>query len=104
MRAYGWVVGAGALLTGLAVLAAGLQLSGYDAPAALGALWSGAFGSWYALTSATLVRAVPLIVIGLGLAAAAYGLEGAASGFVVLCGVAAGALAAVALRRSLRSA
>jgi MFS family permease len=46
--------------------------------------------------------AVP--VIGLGLAAAAYGLEGAASGFVVLCGVAAGALAAVALRRSLRSA
>ncbi|MDR6556090.1 putative MFS family arabinose efflux permease [Arthrobacter pascens] len=46
--------------------------------------------------------AVP--VIGLGLAAAAYGLEGAASGFVVLCGIAAGALAAVALRRSLRSA
>lgn len=46
--------------------------------------------------------AVP--VIGLGLAAAAYGLEGAASGFVVLCGVAAGALAAVSLRRSLRSA
>lgn len=70
MRAYGWLVGAGALLAGLAVLAAGLQLSGYDAPAALGALWSGAFGSWYALTSATLVRAVPLIVIGLGLALA----------------------------------
>ena len=59
MRAYGWLVGAGALLAGLAVLAAGLQLSGYDAPAALGALWSGAFGSWDALTSATLVRAVP---------------------------------------------
>lgn len=46
--------------------------------------------------------AVP--VIALGLAAAAYGLEGAASGFVVLCGIAAGSLAAVALRRSLRSA
>lgn len=50
------------------MLAAGLQLAGYDAPAALGALWQGAAGSWYALTSATLVRAVPLIVIGLGVA------------------------------------
>jgi simple sugar transport system permease protein len=53
---------------GLAVLAAGLTLAGYDAGAALAALWSGAFGSWYAFTSATLVRAVPLILIGLGLA------------------------------------
>src|SRR5262245_64631054 len=33
----------------------------------MGALWRGAFGSWYALTSATLVRAVPLITIGLGI-------------------------------------
>lgn len=57
-----------ALLAGLAILAAGLQLAGYDAIAALGALWSGAFGSWYAFTSATLVRSVPLIVIGLGIA------------------------------------
>jgi hypothetical protein len=31
---------------GLAVLAAGLTLAGYDAGAALTALWSGAFGSW----------------------------------------------------------
>jgi simple sugar transport system permease protein len=46
----------------------GLELAGYDAGRALGALWSGAFGSWYALTSATLVRSVPLVVIGLGLA------------------------------------
>jgi len=59
-----------AVLLGLAVLAAGLQLAGYDAPAALAALWQGAVGSWYALTSATLVRAVPLIVIGLGIALA----------------------------------
>lgn len=59
-----------ALGLGLAFLAAGLQLAGYDAPAALGALWQGAAGSWYALTSATLVRAVPLIVIGLGVALA----------------------------------
>ena len=53
---------------GLAVLAAGLSLAGYDAGAALAALWAGAFGSWYAFTSATLVRAVPLILIGLGIA------------------------------------
>ena len=73
MRADGWLVGAGALLAGLVVLAAGLQVAGYDAGLALGALWSGAFGSWYALTSATLVRAVPLIIIGLGLALAFRG-------------------------------
>jgi simple sugar transport system permease protein len=58
---------------GLLVLAAGLQLAGYDAAAALGALWRGAFGSWYAFTSATLVRAVPLIIIGLGIALAFRG-------------------------------
>jgi general nucleoside transport system permease protein len=70
MRAHGWIVGAGALLAGLTVLALGLELTGYDAGSALGALWSGAFGSWYAITSATLVRAVPIIIIGLGLALA----------------------------------
>lgn len=59
-----------AVLLGLAVLAVGLQLAGYDAPAALAALWQGAFGSWYAFTSATLVRSVPVIVIGLGIALA----------------------------------
>jgi simple sugar transport system permease protein len=47
-----------------------LELAGYPAPTALGALWSGAFGSWYAFTSATLVRAIPLIIIGLGIALA----------------------------------
>lgn len=63
----GVVVAAGAVGFGLMVLALGLTLFGYDAPVALGALWRGAFGSWYALSSATLVRAVPLVVIGLGL-------------------------------------
>jgi ABC-type uncharacterized transport system permease subunit len=67
-RAHGWIVGAGALLAGLAVLALGLEMAGYHGGAALGALWSGGFGSWYAITSATLVRAIPLIIIGLGLA------------------------------------
>ena len=59
-----------ALALGLAVLAAGLQAAGYDAAAALAALWRGAAGSWYALTSATLVRAIPLSIIGLGIALA----------------------------------
>ncbi len=58
------------MVLGLVILTAGLELGGYDAAAALAALWQGAAGSWYALTSATLVRAVPLIVIGLGIALA----------------------------------
>ena len=58
------------MVLGIAVLAAGLQAAGYDAVAALAALWRGAFGSWYALTSATLVRSVPLVIIGLGIALA----------------------------------
>jgi simple sugar transport system permease protein len=62
-----------AVLLGLLGLAVGLQVAGYDAAAALAALWQGAAGSWYALTSATLVRAVPLIIIGLGIALAFRG-------------------------------
>jgi simple sugar transport system permease protein len=57
----------------LLLLAAGLALGGYDAGDALGALWRGAFGSWYVITSATLVRATPLIVIALGFALALRG-------------------------------
>ncbi len=59
-----------ALAAGLGLLAAGLALAGYDPAAALGAMWRGAFGSWTAFTSATLLRATPLIVIGLGFALA----------------------------------
>jgi ABC-type uncharacterized transport system permease subunit len=62
-----------ALLLGLIVLIAGLEAGGYDAVTALGALWSGSFGSWYSFTSATLVRAIPLVLIGLGLAVAFRG-------------------------------
>jgi simple sugar transport system permease protein len=61
-------VAALALAAGLAVLVIGLEAGGFDAILALGALWRGAFGSWDALSSATLVRATPLIVIGLGFA------------------------------------
>jgi ABC-type uncharacterized transport system permease subunit len=63
-----WALAAVAL--GLCALALGLQVAGYDAATALGALWSGAFGSWYAFTSTALVHAVPLILIGLGIAVA----------------------------------
>jgi len=71
MKALGWA--AGAVLLGLATLFLGLEAAGFDAGAALGALWLGAFGSWDAFTSATLVRAVPLILIGLGIAIAFRG-------------------------------
>lgn len=57
-----------ALAIGTMVLVVGLEATGFDSRQALAAMWRGAFGSWYALTSATLVRAVPLIVIGLGTA------------------------------------
>jgi simple sugar transport system permease protein len=66
VRAY--AVGAAAVLAGLACLALALLVAGYDAGAALGALWRGAFGSWYAFASGTLVRATPLIFVGLAVA------------------------------------
>jgi general nucleoside transport system permease protein len=59
-----------ALGIGFLVLGVGLALAGYDPVLALGALWRGAFGSWYAITSGTLVRSVPLILLGLGVALA----------------------------------
>ncbi len=57
-----------ALGLGLAVLVAFLAVAGFDAPAALAALWRGAFGSWYAVSSVTLVHATPLILLGLAFA------------------------------------
>jgi general nucleoside transport system permease protein len=47
-----------------------LALGGYDVRLALGALWTGSLGSWYALTSATLVRAIPLMLSGCAVALA----------------------------------
>ncbi len=64
------LTGLAALAVGFVVLALGLSVAGYDPVLSLGALWRGAFGSWYAITSATLVRAVPLIILGLGIALA----------------------------------
>jgi len=68
-----WLVALGAVASGGVALALGLELAGYDATAALLALWDGAFGSWYAFSSATMVRAVPLIVVALGFAFAFQG-------------------------------
>jgi general nucleoside transport system permease protein len=47
-----------------------LMVMGYDAGAALIALWRGSLGSWYAFGSATLVRATPLMLAGLAVAVA----------------------------------
>src|SRR5918992_1507702 len=54
----------------LALLAGVLHFAGYDAGRALAALWRGSFGSSNAFLSATLVRATPLLLAGLGVALA----------------------------------
>jgi general nucleoside transport system permease protein len=62
-----WVAGAlVALLLPLVLDALGWSQSGD----AMRALWNGSFGSWYAITSGTLVRATPLILTGLAVALA----------------------------------
>lgn len=62
-------VGAVAALI-LAAITFLLLLGGFDVGRALGALWLGSVGSWYALTSATLVRAIPLMLTGCAIAVA----------------------------------
>lgn len=62
-----------ATASGLVLLALVLAVLGFDPVRAFGALWNGSFGSWYALTSATLVRATPLILLGLGFSLAFRG-------------------------------
>ncbi|MBK6423377.1 MAG: ABC transporter permease [Gemmatimonadetes bacterium] len=56
-----------ALAAGLLLLAVGLEGAGYSAGPALAALWRGAFGSPDAILSSLLPRAIPLIIIGLGI-------------------------------------
>ena len=62
-----------AMAIGLLILAVGLESAGYPAVPALAALWRGAFGSPDAILSALLPRAVPLILIGLGIGIAFRG-------------------------------
>ena len=50
-----------------------LLLVGFPMLPALKALWTGSFGSWYAFTSATLIRAVPLLLTGCAVALAFRG-------------------------------
>ena len=65
-RAAGLLVTCVSLLLAIAVLVSVLAvLSGHDPFLALDALWRGSFGSRYAVLSATLVRATPLILTGL---------------------------------------
>ena len=47
-----------------------LAIGGYDVRLALAALWTGSVGSWYSFTSATLVRAIPLMLSGGAIAVA----------------------------------
>jgi ABC-type uncharacterized transport system permease subunit len=60
----------GVLALSIALLAGVLHVAGYDAVRALAALWSGSLGSANAFLSATLVRATPLMLAGLGIALA----------------------------------
>ena len=64
MRASGATM---AVIVAIALIAA---LGGPNAQAALRALWRGSVGSWYAITSATLVRAIPLMLTGTAVAIA----------------------------------
>ena len=63
-----WILVAAALALAIAVSIAFLAASGIDISAASRAFVAGAFGSSYAIFSATLVRAVPLILTGLAVA------------------------------------
>jgi simple sugar transport system permease protein len=63
----GTLLALGSIGIGLLALGLGLTASGYDAPAALAALFRGGFGSEEAILSGLLPRAVPLILIGLGI-------------------------------------
>lgn len=63
-----WTAPALAVVIALSLLTIGLTLAGYDAVAALRAMGDAAFGSPYAFVSQTLLRATPLILVGLGVA------------------------------------
>jgi simple sugar transport system permease protein len=68
------VVHAAAMLLAIAAATSVLLAAGgYSVGAGLAALWTGSIGSWYALTSATLVRTVPLLGTGVAVAIAFRG-------------------------------
>ncbi len=59
-----------AMIATVVLLVSVLAVAGYAPLEALGAFWGGTFGSWYSLTSGTLVRATPLIIAGIATAVA----------------------------------
>ncbi len=58
------------LAIAIAMLAMLLVATGHEVAPALSAMVRGAFGSWYAITSATIVRMVPLALAGLAVSVA----------------------------------
>lgn len=75
-----------------------LLVAGYSVGGGLAALWNGSVGSWYAFTSATLVRTVPLVLTGAAVALAfrAGVLNIGAEGQLLLGAAAAAAVALAA--------
>ena len=67
-RAFVPILVGGILLTG--VLIALFVAGGYPIVRSLSAMWTGSFGTWYSFTSATLIRAIPLMLTGCGVAVA----------------------------------
>jgi simple sugar transport system permease protein len=75
-----------------------LFAGGYAVDSGLAALWRGSLGSWYAFTSATLVRAVPLMLTGVAVAIAfRAGVLNIGAEGQLLAGAAAGAAVALSL-------
>jgi simple sugar transport system permease protein len=71
---------------------------GYSVSSGLAALWRGSLGSWYAFTSATLVRAIPLMLTGVAVAIAfRAGVLNIGAEGQLLVGAAAGAAVALSL-------
>ncbi len=91
----GAVTAAIAVAAAVVMIAATLALMEIDAASALAAFWRGSFGTRYALASATLVRAVPLILAGLAVAIAfRAGVFNIGAEGQLLAGAAAGAAVA----------
>lgn len=96
-----WVIVAATVTVLMGTVLTILSAGGFEMGRALAALWNGAFGSPYAVLSATLVRATPLLFVGLavGIAFRAgvlnIGAEGqllAGAGAAVAVGLAVGGL------------
>ena len=88
-----------ACVTGLvAVMLAVLSAGGFAVLSVFGALWNGSFGSWYSITSATLVRSIPLMLTG-GAVAVAFraGVFNIGAEGQLLAGAAAATAVALAL-------